>query len=92
MKQSIEEKTQEEALRKLSSHELYPFSVIFTYSGGIPDGLLSITFFSPQDIDRMLEVLDYQNQCDKSGYFIVREYSTIVLSGIALINFYTHED
>lgn len=92
MKQSIEEKIQEEAIRKLSSHDLYPFSVIFTYSGGISDGLLSITFFSPQDIDKILEILDYQSQCDKSGYFIVNEFNTIVLSGLALINFYTHED
>ena len=92
MKQSIEEKIQEETIRKLSSHDLYPFSVICTYSGGISDGLLSITFFSPQDIDRILEILDYQSQCDKSGYFIVNEFNTIILSGLALINFYTHED
>lgn len=92
MKLSIEEKTQEEAIRKLSSYELYPFSVIFTYSGGIPDGLLSITFFSHQDIDRLLEILDYKNQCDKSGYYIIEEYNTIILSGIALINFYTYEN
>lgn len=92
MKLSIEEKTQEEAIHKLSSYELYPFSVIFTYSGGIPDGLLSITFFSRQDIDRLLEILDYKNQCDKSGYYIIEEYNTVILSGIALINFYTYEN
>ena len=92
MKEPIEIKTQEEAIKKLTLLELYPFSVIFTYAGGIGDGLLSITFFSPKDIDRLLEVLDYQNQCDKTGYYIVREYNTIILSGIALINFYTHEN
>ncbi len=89
MKQPIEIKTQEEAISKLSSYEIYPFSVVFTYSGGIPDGLLSITFFLDSDIDRLLDILDYKNQCDKTGYFIVKEYNTIILSGIALINFYT---
>lgn len=89
MKQSLEVKTQEEAICKLSSYEIYPFSVIFTYSGGIPDGLLSITFFLPTDIDKLLDILDYKSQCDKSGYFIIREYNTLILSGIALINFYT---
>lgn len=89
MKQSIEIKIQEEAICKLSFYEIYPFSVIFTYSGGISDGLLSITFFLDQDIDKLLDILDYVNQCDKSGYFIIREYNTLILSGIALINFYT---
>lgn len=89
MKQSIEERTQEDAISKLSSYELYPFSVVFTYSGGVSDGLLSITFFSPQDITRLLDILNYKSQCDKSGYFIVEEYNTIILSGIALLNFYT---
>lgn len=89
MKQSLEVKTQEEAIRKLSSYEIYPFSVIFTYSGGISDGLLSMTFFLPTDIDKLLDILDYKSQCDKSGYIIIREYNTMILSGIALINFYT---
>lgn len=87
--QPIEVRTQEEAILKLSSYDIYPFSVVFTYAGGKSDGLLSITFFLDSDLDKLLEVLDYQNQCDKSGYFIVKEYNTIVLSGIALINFYT---
>lgn len=89
MKEPIEIKIQEEAISKLSSYEIYPFLVIFTYSGGISDGLLSMTFFLESDIDKLLNVLDYKNQCDKTGYFIVREYNTIILSGIALINFYT---
>ena len=89
MKQSLEVKTQEEAIRKLSSYEIYPFSIIFTYSGGISDGLLSMTFFLPTDIDKLLDILDYKSQCDKSGYIIIRDYNTIILSGIALINFYT---
>ena len=87
--QPLEIKIQEDAIKKLSSYDIYPFSVIFTYSGGVDDGLLSITVFSLQDIDRLLEILDYQHQCDKSGYYIVKEYNTIILSGIALINFYT---
>ena len=89
MSQPIEIRTQEDAIYKLSSYEIYPFSVIFTYSGGIQSGLLSITFFLDSDIDKLLNILDYQNQCDKTGYLIIREYNTIILSGIALINFYT---
>lgn len=89
MKQPIEIKTQEDAILKLSSYDIYPFSVIFTYSGGIQEGLLSITFYIDSDIDKLLNILDYKNQCDKTGYFIVKEYNTLILSGIALINFYT---
>ena len=89
MTQPIEIRIQEDVISKLSSYEIYPFSVIFTYSGGISDGLLSMTFFIPTDIDKLLDILDYKSQCDKSGYYIIKEYNTLVLSGLALINFYT---
>lgn len=89
MKQPMEIKIQEDVILKLSSYDIYPFSVIFTYSGGISDGLLSITFFSNSDIDNLLKILNYENQCDKAGYYIIKDYNTLILSGIALINFYT---
>ena len=86
---SKEEKFQEDILKKLGEHEIYPFSTIFTYEGGDPGGLLSITFYLEQDLDEVLNLLEYSTQCDKSGYTIFRESNTLILTGIALIQLYT---
>jgi len=73
---------------KLLELELYPFSVIFTYAVGQNDGLLSITFYSEDHLKELLKKLDYQTQCDKTGYIIIEESNTIILTDMALIKFY----
>lgn len=80
---------QESVIKMLTNSDIYPFSVIFTYSGGIDSGLLSITFFLRSDINKLLDILEYKTQCDKSGYTIFEETNTILLSDMALINLYT---
>lgn len=84
-----EKEFQEKVIEKLLEHNISPFSVIFTYSGGDEDGILSITFYISEELDEVLDLLDYKTQCDKSGYAIMRESNTLLLSGVALINLYT---
>lgn len=80
---------QEEIIRNLEEKELYPFSVICTFAIPPGDGIVAITFYTSQDLNGFLEYIDYQSQCDKSGYIILQENNTIILSGLGLINFYT---
>lgn len=79
---------QENIYKRLVDLELYPYSVIFTYAIG-NNGLLSVSFYRIEQLNELLEKLDYKSQCDKTGYIIVEESATIILSGIALIKFYT---
>ena len=77
MKTSRELEVQKLVTDKLISHELFPFSVIFSYLGGSSSGLLSITMFLPQQLDKVLDLLDYKYECDKSNYIILRETNTL---------------
>ena len=82
---------QDEIIRQLERRELLPFSVIcsFALPPGREDGIVAITFYLGTDLTEFLEWIDYKNQCDKSGYIVMEETNTIVLSGLGLINFYT---
>ena len=79
---------QEEVTKYLESKELYPYSVICSFSIPPGDGILSITFFTSLDLEDFLNVLDYKNQCDKSGYLIFKDTNTTILKGLALFNLY----
>lgn len=87
----MEEQIQEGIVSKLESWNLSPFSVTCTFrlGGDNGSGLLSITFFIKQDLDELLKRLDYTSQCDKSGYCILDDNNTIILTGMALLNLYT---
>lgn len=80
---------QESVIEKLQEHNISPFNVTFTYSGN-EGGILSITFYISFELDEFLDLLDYKTQCDKSGYTILREQNTILVSNMALIRLYTN--
>lgn len=82
---------QDEIIRQLEMRELFPFSVVCSFSlpPGREDGIVAITFYLESDMNEFLEWIDYKNQCDKSGYIVIEKTNTIVLSGLGLINFYT---
>lgn len=80
---------QEGIRKKLSEYDISPFSVIFTFQTE-HEGLLAITFYIKRDLLEVLELLDYKNQCDKSGFLILEEQNTLMLFDLALINFYTN--
>lgn len=89
MKQGEKElEVQENMIKYLETFGILPFSVIFTY--GLNDGgCLSITFWIKEEIDEFLKLVEYKNLCDKSGYIIVEENNTIMISGFALIDLYS---
>lgn len=85
---------QDSIINRLMELDLYPYSVIFTSAINNTD-ILSITFFTKEQLDSFLILLDYDTLCDKSGIIILADSFTVLLSGIALIKFYmgkTHEN
>jgi len=78
----IEEKT----IKFLENHNIYPYSVFFTDIIGT--GALSITFYIDDDLNDFLNILDYKNLCDTTGYDIFLENRTVVLTGRGLMKYY----
>lgn len=79
---------QEAVLQALLGHNLFPASVICTYALD-HSGILAVTFYMRTDLDELLDFLDYKSQCDRSGYLVLAENNTVILSGIGLVNLYT---
>ena len=71
----------------LTDHNIFPLSVTLTYKIG--SGLLAITFYTENDLNEFLDLINYGPQCDKSGYAIINETKTIFLSGLPLVKLYT---
>ncbi len=80
---------QESIIAKLQTHNIYPYSVIFSFEAGDPGGMLSITLYIRAELEELLEILNYKNQCDKSGWMIVEKSNTMILTGLALLHLYT---
>ena len=86
MKTCRELEIQDLITEKLLKRDIYPFSAIFSYLAKKDYlGLLSITFYVPQQIYQVLDLLDYKYECDKSGYLIFDETNTLMFSGLALM-------
>ena len=79
---------QEEVISSLSHLDISPFSVIFTYCLN-DGGTLAITFWLDTDIDEFLDYVEYKSLCDKTGYLILRDNNTVLISGFALIDYYS---
>lgn len=88
MKTCREIEIQDLVTNKLVEREIFPYSVIFSYLGGESKGLLSITTFFPQQTQEILKMVDYEYECDKSGYFIFEETNTLLFSGSALLKLF----
>lgn len=80
---------QESIIERLSEYDISPFSVICTFQTE-HNGLVAITFFIKPDLNEVLDILDYKNQCDKSGFLIIDETNTLILYDLALVNFYSN--
>ncbi|MBP3732385.1 MAG: hypothetical protein J6I84_03985 [Bacilli bacterium] len=80
---------QEQIIQKLQKHDISPFSVVFSFEAGDPGGMLSITFYIQAEMNEILGILGYKNQCDKSGWLILEKNNTIIFTGLALLHLYT---
>lgn len=89
MKESREERIQKAVTNTLTGWNIFPESVVCTFCIGDRSGLLAITLYISNDLDELLDHLDYKSQCDKSKYCILRGDNTLILTGSALINLYT---
>lgn len=87
MKVPREIRIQEDIVDKLDKCDIHPFSVICSFSIG--EGIISMTFYLRQDLTEFLDLLNYRSQCDKTGYLVLEDNNTVILSGLALINLYT---
>jgi hypothetical protein len=82
---SKEEKVQESMISVIENSGLIPYSVFYTKIIGDKDtGLLCITMYSLSDLYSLLKLFGYQEKCDKSGFTVIKESSTVMLTGIAL--------
>ena len=78
---------QEKVTNYLTDHNIYPFSVTVSYS--IDSGILGITFYFTQDLNDFLDLAGYEYLCDKSGYTILENTKTVLVSGLPLVKLYT---
>lgn len=79
--ETFEERTKE----VLEQNGLVVYGVTFTFAGGNPNGLLSITMYGKQELRDLLKFLNYSGICDKSGFEIFWDTSTVILTGMALM-------
>lgn len=87
MKTFIETDIQDNISEIFGKYEIYPYSIIFTYCmNSNKGGLLSITFFLPGDVDFFLDKVNYKSLCDQSGYTIIKDTNTVIITGMALLN------
>ena len=68
----------------LVKREIYPFTVFYTYIGG-SGGTLGLSFYSRFDLDELLEMLEYRSLCDKSGFRVIPETNTLIVTSQAII-------
>lgn len=71
----------------LVDHNIFPFSVTISYA--IDSGILGITFYLRKDLDDFLDLMNYDVLCDKSGYIILENSQTVLVSGLPLVKLYT---
>lgn len=74
---------EKEVEKLLIKRELYPFNVFYTIdqsTKGWEEGLLAITLHTSLDLQELLEILDYRSCCDKSGYILLPDYNTLLVT------------
>lgn len=77
MSRPKEIEVQEWIQSKLIEREIYPLTVFYTRKDC---GTLGLSFYSNYDLDEILEVIDYKSLCDKSGYIVIPEYNTLIIT------------
>lgn len=74
---------QESIENYLTSKEIYSASVLYVENAPSSIPNLCITFY-PRGLSEFLELIDYNNLCDKSGILLFEETETIIICGLSL--------
>lgn len=83
-------KLQSDIRARLENKGIYPYSVIYTsegLGGNNRGGLLSITLYNIEDYNKLLEISGYKSICDRSGFLLLEDTLTIIISGMSLLSF-----
>lgn len=51
-------------------------------------GLCSISFYDREQLQELLDLLEYNVQCNKNDFIILDDYNTLLLTGLALVKLY----
>ena len=76
----LEIENQKEIENNLIRNKIYPYSVFYTRLGP----LVKITLWIYQDVETIKTLINYENLCDKSGFFEFKDSNTILFSGMIL--------
>ena len=73
----------------LERNDIIPFSVYITLEvPAYSQGLCSISFYENENLDELLNLLEYNVQCNKSDFKIIEDTNTVLLTGLALVKLY----
>ena len=75
------EKLQRRITDKLAENNIFAFSVIITEAID-PMGFCCINLYNQYELDDLLNFIDYEHLCDKSGVIVIKESNTVILRGI----------
>lgn len=93
MKLPQEFEIQEGVEKLLEKRELFPFMVFYTSkrdSDTLDTGVLGVSFYLQEDLEELLTIIDYKSICDKSGYVVIPEYNTLIItSGSGIIDLWS---
>ncbi len=67
--------------------EVYPFDILYVDQKDNSQALLKLSFWVEEDIDEIKKLINYSSLCDKTGFLEIRETTTIIIRGYALLNF-----
>lgn len=70
---------------RLIQRDIYPLTVFYTYLGG-SGGTLGLSFYTKFDLEEVLEVLEYSCLCDKTGFLVIPQTNTLIVTGQAILH------
>lgn len=84
---------QESITSALVSRNICPLNVFYTNisSPGEMNGTLGLTFFTWLDLEEVLDLIDYNSLCDKSGVLVFKDTNSLILtSGDSILNLWSN--
>lgn len=72
---------------KLISLEIFPLNVFYSYTSWSDEinGTLGISFSNEFNLEQFLELMEYKSLCDKSGFVVIPESNSVLITNGATI-------